>query len=260
MEMAPVVATLTSGLAIGLTIVLVRLMRVERQRSDARVAALVTLAAQPGSAAAFDAPLRLEPRRPVARPVARQATRPAARISAADVEIFRDRVPVEAAQPASPELFEPAVPRTGSHLLYIGAGALVMVTVIAMGFRWAVSSPVATTETTAPVAAGAPASAQPLSLLSLRHEQSPDGTLVISGVVSNPAGSIARERVFAAASLVDAEGALVATARAPLDFTTLAPGEESPFVVRIAAAAGVARYRVGFRDADGNAVAHLDKR
>jgi hypothetical protein len=102
--------------------------------------------------------------------------------------------------------------------------------------------------------------AEPLGLVALRHEQSADGTLVISGVVRNPPDSIRRERIFAAASLVDAAGALIASARAPLDFTTLAPGEESPFVVRIAAANGVARYRVGFRDAAGNAVAHVDRR
>jgi hypothetical protein len=94
----------------------------------------------------------------------------------------------------------------------------------------------------------------------LRHEQSADGTLVISGIVRNPAEATARQKLFAAASLVDSSGALVATARAPLDFTILGPGEESPFVVRVSGASGVARYRIGFRDADGASVAHLDRR
>lgn len=269
MDMSAFVATLTSTLAIGLTLALLRLMRQERQRSEARVTALVTLAAQPAArvpAGAFDhPPVKLAPRPAprAARPVpaaAPRATAPA-RLSAADVEIFRDASMTHAAPAAAPELFEPSVPRRGGGLLYVGAGALVMVALIAIGFRWAVSgSARPTTETSASIAAPAPIVAQPLLLVSLRHEQGTDGTLVISGVVKNPSGSIARERLFAAASLFDTDGALVATARAPLDFTMLAPGEESPFVARIAGAAGVARYRVGFRDESGAAVPHVDRR
>lgn len=278
MDTSAFVATLTSALAIGLTVVVIRLLRQDRQRSDARVAALVSLAGSPAMTPApvmtFEhPPVRLE-RRPAAvrrsapvpapqRPAPRVETAPV-RMSAADIEIFRDAgAPSFAAAPALPsDLFGQSAPKTGSHLLYIGIGAIVMAALIFMGFRWAVgSSPAPTTETSAALApAAAAATAQPLGLVALRHEQSADGTLVISGVVRNPAGSIAREKIFAAASLVDAGGALVATARAPLDFTSLAPGEESPFVVRIAAANGVARYRIGFRDAAGAAVAHIDRR
>ena len=267
METSPLVAALTSTLAIGLTIVLLRVMRQERQRSDARVAALVSLSAQPAPHVFEHPPVKLQRRAPAALapraavPSRRVATTAPVRLSAADIEIFRDAAPTHVDMTAPGELFEPAVPRASSHLLYIGAGALVMVVLIAAGFRWSLSS----TSATAPVAETSAAittaaSAQPLGLVALRHEQSADGTLVISGVVRNPADSIRRERVFAAASLVDAEGALIASARAPLDFTALAPGEESPFVVRIASANGVARYRIGFRDASGNAVAHVDRR
>ena len=248
METASVVATLTSTLAIGLTIVLLKLMRQDRQRSEARVLALVSFAANPARATFEAPPVRLE-RRPAPKPTARPAA-----------ERPLQRVAIVEPSAAAPELFEPAVPRAGSHLLYIGIGAATMVTLIALGFRWSLSSSAApTTETSASIAAPA-AAAQPLGLVALRHEQSADGTLVISGVVSNPAGSIAREKIFAAASLVGAAGELIATARAPLDFTALAPGEESPFVVRIAGAGNVARYRIGFRDAAGNAVAHIDRR
>lgn len=256
MDYSAVVATMTSVLAIGLTIVLLRLVRQDRQRSDARVAALVMLAGRPASAAAaaFDEPpVKLQPRR-VARPAP-------ARLSAADVEIFRDAAVPAVATPSPHELFEPRSAGTRNSLLYIGVGAIVMASLIAMGFRWALSAPAApTTETSASIAAPAAAIAQPLALVSLRHERGTDGTLVISGVVKNPSGSIARERIFAAASLVDGDGALVASARAPLDFTTLAAGDESPFVVRIPGAGAVARYRIGFRDADGSAVPHIDRR
>lgn len=229
MDTASFVAALTSLLAIGLTFVLLRLVRQDRQRSEARVAALVSMAGMPASepapARVFEhPPLRLERRA------------------------------------AAPALVEPATPKTASHLLYVGVGAVAMVALLTLGFRWSVSPAGPTTETVASVATPAPAVAQPIGLVALRHEQSADGTLVISGVVRNPQDSISREKLFAAASLIDAAGVLVATARAPLDFTTLAPGEESPFVVRVASAGGVARYRIGFRNEQGAPVAHVDRR
>lgn len=251
MEPTSIVATLTSLLAIGLSIVLVRMLRQDRQRSDARVTMLASLASQPAAASAMtaDSPLlRLEPRTAPRRP------------AAADVEIFRDRgfVPLPASEPA-PELFEPAPVRSRNPLLYIFVAAVVMAALIVYAFGWALpSAGVATNETTAAVTA--PPAAEPLALVSLRHEQHSDGTLVISGVVRNPLGSPAREGLFASASLLDASGALIATVRAPLDFTTLAPGDESPFVVRVSGANGVTRYRVGFRDAAGASVTHIDKR
>jgi hypothetical protein len=251
MDTSALVATLTSVMALGLAVVTARLVRQERQRSDARVTMLASLAAE----APFAPPLRLEPRTRQAAPATRAPRVVAA--SVADIEILRDASPVA---PVAPELFEPAPARTGVSLLYVFLAAVVMAALIAGAFRWALpaSTPAPTSETTAVV--GAPAAPQPLSLVSLRHEQHPDGTLVISGVVRNPPGASARERLFAAASLLDAEGAVIATARAPLDFTSLAGGDESPFVVRVGGATGVARYRVGFRDASGASVAHVDGR
>lgn len=231
METTVLVATFSSVVTIVLAAVTVRLLRQERRRSDARVAMLAALAAQPAVDALIDTPMappvRLEPRTSV--------------------------------QGAS-VLFEAAPARTGIPPAYVFGGAVVMAGAIALGFRWALpATPTPAGETSVRVVA--PASPVPLSLVSLRHEQhGGDGTLVISGVVRNPAGAAARERLFAAASLVDERGELIATARAPIDFTSLAPGDESPFVVRVPGAAGVARYRVGFRDASGAAVAHVDNR
>lgn len=263
METAPLVAALTSTLAIGLAAVLAKLVRQERQRSDARVSMLTSLAAEPVPSMPATPVTPTAPAAPMARPPVRleprqrtpQAARRAAVPVAADIEIFRD-APVDAA-PAMPDLFEPAPARSGRALVYVFAAAVVMVALIAFSFRWAVSAPGAASETTQAVAA---AVAQPLSLVSLGHEQHADGTLVISGIVRNPPDSTARERLFAVASLLDAAGVLIASARAPLDFTTLAPGDESPFVVRVAGASGVARYRIGFRDAEGRSVGHVDRR
>jgi len=50
------------------------------------------------------------------------------------------------------------------------------------------------------------------------------------------------------------------TGRAPLDYVTLAPGDESSFVVKVPVRGPIARYRVGFRAADGTVVAHVDRR
>jgi hypothetical protein len=100
---------------------------------------------------------------------------------------------------------------------------------------------------------------QALELLSLQHAQE-DGTLVISGLVQNPRGSAPLAGVQATVVLFAADGATLATSRAPIDFTTLAPGDESSFLIRIPAAGAVARYRVGFRGGDDSVLGHVDRR
>lgn len=278
MDTPALIATLTTVLTIGMTLVLLRILRQERQRSEARVAALVSMSSQPAepsarvpaAAMAFEhPPVRLEPKPRRAAPAASQPLRREAalerprapRPNAASIDIFRDSDPIEHETASAPALFDAPAPRAANTLFYIGAGALTLAVLIALSFGWAFSAgEVPSEETTASIATGTPAAAAPLALLALRHEQSADGTLVISGVVRNPAEAAARRKLFAAASLVDADGTLVASARAPLDFTILEPGEESPFVVRVTGASGVARYRIGFRDAEGASVAHLDKR
>jgi hypothetical protein len=42
--------------------------------------------------------------------------------------------------------------------------------------------------------------------------------------------------------------------------TSLAAGDESPFVVSVPVTDTVARYRIGFRGEDGHVIAHVDKR
>lgn len=106
--------------------------------------------------------------------------------------------------------------------------------------------------------AGATQSA-PLELLSLRHTQQ-DGRLVITGLVQNPRSGVAMNRVVATAFLFDAGGTLLASGRAPLDFSTLAAGDESPFVLTVPVDGAVARYRVGFRSEDGRVIGHVDRR
>ena len=104
----------------------------------------------------------------------------------------------------------------------------------------------------------APRQAAPLELVSMRHAR--EGTsLTVSGLVRNPRGGAAATRVTAVVFAFDKEGTFVASGRAPLDFTTLEPGDESPFVVTIPSVANVGRYRVSFRTEAGM-LRHVDRR
>jgi hypothetical protein len=116
-------------------------------------------------------------------------------------------------------------------------------------------------DATRAAAAAAPAAAtpQPLELLSLRHTPE-TGRLVITGLVQNPRGGAPLTRVVATAFLFGADGTFLASGRAPLDFSTLAGGDESPFVVSVPVTSPVARYRIGFRSESGQVIAHVDRR
>lgn len=106
-----------------------------------------------------------------------------------------------------------------------------------------------------PVAAG---EAAPVELISMRHAREGD-TLQVSGLVRNPRGGRMIGGVAAEVLTFDRHGTSLGTANAPLDFVSLAPGDESPFVVTIPNAGGVGRYRVSFRTA-GGVIRHIDRR
>jgi hypothetical protein len=99
----------------------------------------------------------------------------------------------------------------------------------------------------------------PLELLSLRNAQD-KGNLTITGLVQNPRAGAPLNRIVATAFVFAADGTFLASGRAPLDFSTLAPGDESPFVITVPVKGKVARYRVGFRNEDGHVVGHVDRR
>jgi hypothetical protein len=100
--------------------------------------------------------------------------------------------------------------------------------------------------------------AGPLELMSMRHQR--QGTmLTVSGLVKNPRNGAAVHGVTAVVFAFDRSGAFVASGRAPLDFSALAPGDESPFLVNVANVSDVARYRVTFRSGD-TVVRHIDHR
>ena len=106
--------------------------------------------------------------------------------------------------------------------------------------------------------AGAKAGA-PLELLSLSH-RTEGGDFVVAGLVQNPVDGRPASSVMAVVYVFNAQGEYFASGKASLEFAPLAPGAESPFMVRLPKTSGVTRFRVGFRAQDGSVVAHVDRR
>ena len=216
-----IITALSLILAIAMGVVLFTVMREDRQRSDARVAALAAASAR------YDLPIT---------PRGAESLREPDEIVRTSNELF--------AANAEPS---PWPQRLG----------LAVALVVVIGGVAYVALPAGSASPSA-LPAAAPQN-PPLELLTLSHTQQPSG-LTISGTVYNPRVGAPVSQVFAAVVLFGPDGSFLTSARAPLDFTTLRPGEESPFVITVPVAATVARYRVGFRGADGSVIAHVDRR
>jgi hypothetical protein len=146
--------------------------------------------------------------------------------------------------------------RPGIKLAVGGVMALTIVIGAIIGARMG-GAPDSPTVTRNGAAVAANASA-PLELMSMRYQRQ-GTTLTVSGLIRNPAKSAAMNGVTAVVFAFDRSGAFVASGRAPIDFSALAPGDESPFLVNVANVSDVARYRVTFRSANG-VVRHIDRR
>lgn len=238
-----VVTCLSTAAAVTLGILLAIVLRQERRRSDARVIALAEMASGDFSIDPPTAdPIALRPEHPLfAGYVA-----PEVDLAAADGQNLEARRALFAGE----ESASPWVPRAA-----VAAGLALVVLLGAAAASWSRSAPAAAP---AEQPAGARVAA-PLDLLRLQHEAREDG-LTIQGVVQNPHESFPLEGVTAAAFLFGHDGRLIATGRAPVDYSMLRPGDESPFVVRVAVRENVARYRIGFRAPDGRVIAHVDRR
>jgi hypothetical protein len=254
-----VVTVLSLATAAGLAIVVVRLVREEQRRSEARSALLAEMAAD--SADVLLSPPRARPAPPL-RPEAPLAPARSQRPAGADLELRSPGAAVTAQ-----DLFttpESSSPAGGRFAVAAGLGAVVLVVFVVMSMRGVRVEPSTThparVPSTAPVSAPASASVPaPLELLSLRHT-SQDTGLTITGVVQNPRAGAPVARIVATAFVFGPDGAFLSSARAPLDFTTLSPGEESPFVITVPVTKPIARYRVGFRTENGDVIPHVDGR
>ena len=93
----------------------------------------------------------------------------------------------------------------------------------------------------------------------MRHA-SEDGVLTISGQVRNPRSGRTLKGVNATVLVFGPGGSFMTNMRVPLDYSALAPGEESPFLIRVPLSGPVERYRIGFRTDDGRVLSHVDRR
>jgi hypothetical protein len=239
-----VVTVLSMSMAAALSAIVWRMLRLERQRSNARVAVLTSLANVPAP----------KPPEPAAAPTPALIDLPiapspgGAPAAPAIAPLFTER---EQVSPWGPRF---AV-MTAAALIVASA---VLFALVARDSR--VSRGVAST--TAAVNGRQPAAATSsagLELLSLRDSRQP-GTLTITGMVQNPRNGATLTKIAVTAYTFDAAGAFLASGRALIDITSLPPGDESPFTVAVPVSDAVARYRIGFRDEAGHVIPHVDRR
>lgn len=216
------VTLLSMGMASALSAIVWRMLRLERQRSNARVAALAALAAD-GSAK--DRPVSVD-----------------------DLPIREERFRAIAASPMFAER-ERQSP-WGARVAVMAAMALVVSSIVLFWLAARAPTPSPTSAAAATVG---------LELLSLHDTRQAD-SLTISGLVQNPRTGAPLSRVAVTAYTFDGAGVFLTSGRALIDVTALAPGGESPFTVTVPAGGSVARYRIGFRDDAGRVIAHVDRR
>lgn len=236
------VTLLSMMMAASLSVVVWRMLRDERQRSEARVIALSRMAGGRSQPSAHEFPGR--PTSTGERPT--------------PIELPLHNGPVVTAS----NLFaEPEHSSPWGHRVAVMTGlGLVVASVILFALTAADRTAPARGGQAAPAnAAGPAAAAAGLELLSLRDTRQADA-LTITGLVHNPRGGAALTKVTVTAYTFDDKGSFLASGRALIDVTALAPGDESPFVVSVPVSDTVARYRIGFRDEAGRVIAHVDKR
>jgi hypothetical protein len=250
-----VVTALSLAMAAGMAIIVAKLVREERARTEARVAALGAMSADPAGDSPLPRPAVVPRHQSVVAPALSTSQRSGLAARFEDLEI---RPPDGAVSVSNLFAETDQASPWGRRFAVIASLAVVL---LVIGF--ATMSGKARPSVSAPgtcVAQQAPAlNTPPLELLSLHHAQETQ-RFVISGLVQNPRSGALLSRVVATAFLFGPDGTFLTSSRAPLDFTNLTPGVESPFVVSVPVTGDVARYRVGFRTEDGRVIAHVDKR
>ena len=270
------------ALAAVMGVLLARMLREERRRSDARVALLSELADQPAAATVpqaieapaprpvrvreaqaayrFEPPPRAvepEPQPRVIEPEPLTRIKPS-RLLVLDDEDLDLRPELNRHETAAHELFEDrhapsAWPRRLAVLGSIAAAIALSI------IGWSAFTQRSVVPASVPSQIAEPVVDAPLELLSLGHSLQ-DGMFTITGLVQNPQAGRDLSRVKATLFVFGPGGSFITSGRAPLDFTSLGPGEESPFVIRVPVTGEVARYRIGFRGEDDRVLAHVDRR
>lgn len=242
MQTLLVVITLGSlAMTLVLAAVLVRLIRFERRREAARIELLREMAEQ--ATDELDVDIAAEE----------------------DARDFQIRDTIEVAPVASnTDLFAQPEPASAwPRRAAVAAAVAVLVVAGVFGLRHIPRSAGAPAPATQAAAVSTTGSTDQkpslLELVSLKQTQDTK-SLTITGLVQNPRDGAALSKISATAMAFSADGTFLASGRAPLDFTTLRPGDESGFVITVPVDAPVARYRVGFRSEDGHVIGHIDRR
>jgi hypothetical protein len=271
------------GLAACMSLVAWKLRRDARRRSEARVAVLEAIAfgeeeseeerrnerdEEDDEVEASDdrfvpAPIVRTAAEPDARPARSSSPRPAWD-AALGTRLGRSITATDSESDAEPPMFTPDVTASsrGRRVLVLAAVATVMVGGVSAAYlvRGDIDWPSFAT------AAGATASSTreqpaPLELLSLRHTVSSPSQFTVTGLVQNPREGRSVAGLVAVVYLFDGQGRYLASGKTPIEYSSLGPGDEAPFVVTIPATSDdVSRYRVGFRLEDGAVVSHVDRR
>jgi hypothetical protein len=255
MESVLIVITLVSlSMTIALAVILVRLVRDERRRSDARVAVLREMAEAAVERQAT------EGAQPSAISYEKSATPRSTDVLPSPADLDLDYASDDTRSGA--ELFIRPEPSTAWPRRVAVVGILTLLVAAAgLAVRSRSAAPAATTTVATGATTGSASGQQTglLELLSLKQTQD-TGALTITGLVQNPRDGAMLSKISATALVFSADGTFLASGRAPLDYTVLRPGDESGFVISVPVNAPVARYRVGFRSEDGRVIGHIDRR
>src|SRR3954451_4641630 len=232
-----VLTSLLVAVVVALSVVLARLMREDRQRSDARVAALAMMAA--------DATPYAEPE-PEPAAATRERIETAPRTGRVNEHSILEPFPDFDLRPtdsdAAPALFAEHGGQSpwGRRFAVIGTLSAVLAAVL-------LAATFGGRHHGAPAAGSASATetsnAVPLELLELQYARESQ-RLTISGVVRNPPGAAPRSHLVATAIVFGADGSFLTSSRTPVDLPTLGPGQESKFTVAIPLNGEVSRYRI----------------
>jgi hypothetical protein len=228
-----IISLLSLGLAGALLVYASKLQQEQRERSEARVAALRSEIAV----------LPVEARLPVFR-YEDSWDRSAPDPLADTVTALAVPIPL-----STPEVRADDGRRRLVAVVAIGVAAICALGATAYG--------VSATRARAASGAVAARTSSSLELVALRTTRSGD-VLSVAGTLHNPATSPPQKGLVATVFVFDGAGKLLTSAQAPIDYQTLAADDDSPFLVKVSGASAAARVRVSFRQ-KGNVIPHVDR-
>ena len=251
MEVALLTVTLVSlATAIGTSFLAWRVMRAERLRSEARIAALA-------------ADLDLDDRQHQVRldhPPPKPAPVLAPVIPTAPIREPLIELPIADATVATSQgMFAERARGRSMTRVVAGVGVAAAIVVLVIGTLVMTSDRSTPAQARRPAAAPAAATTTgevPLELIALGHEREND-RLTVRGVVRG--ASAAESGLTAVVLLFDREGTEIASGRTEVAPATPDSSGERRFVISVRSTGDVGRYRISFRS-DDHVVPHVDRR